>query len=249
MRSLLSVIKQNRVSETDEVVLIPDVEFPDPVMVEEAGDHQDSETAPQIPPEVLHAQIVSKAQKEAKRVSEEIMRLARSEHDVLLEQANEEAESIRNRAYREGLEKGRMEKQAEIEKVIEETNHAIEQIKLDSIQYMQMYAEELKNLAVDIASRILAKQVNPDGHELGELVKTAVNSVKDADWITVEISDRMPGLLSYLESELKENRDNVEIAAKDLPEDACIIKTSDGNIDASVSTQLRNVREYFNQIE
>lgn len=244
MRSLLSVIKQNRISDSDEVVMIPDAKAPETPKQE----NQEVENANQPALKEMHGQIVDKAKKEAEHVAQSVLKVAHKQHDDILKQANDEAEQIREAAYQEGLQKGRLEKQEDIEKSIEKTNHAIHQLKMENIQYMHLYEEELKNLAVDIASRILAKQVNPEGYELGEMAKTAINSVKDAQWITVEISQRMPGLLSYLQEELKNCQADIEVAAKDLPEDACILKTSDGNIDASVSTQLRNVREYFHQV-
>lgn len=244
MRSLLSVIKQNQISESDEVVLIPDAKIPESP-IQEVSENQSEQ---QVSTQEMQEQIIRNAKQEAQRVSEELLKQAHSQRDAILKQAGEDAAQIRENAYQEGLEKGRLEKQEAIQQAIDNTNRTIQQIKLENIQFMHLYEEELKNLAVDIASRILAKQIKSDDQELGELVKQAVNSVKDADWITVEISERMPGLLSYLQSELKKNQTDVEIAAKDLPEDACILKTSDGNIDASVSTQLRNVREYFNQV-
>ncbi len=244
MRSLPSVIKQGQVAKSDQVVLIPDIQIQKPKAQEQAEEPSE----PQISFEELYAQTVSEARQEAERISKEILRLAHSEHDVLIKQAEEDAQRIRAEAYREGLERGRQEKREELRTAIENTNRAIQQIELENVQYMHLYEEELKNLAVDVASRILRKRITPDGHELAELVKAAINSVKDADWITVELSERMPGLLSFLESELKESRTNAEIVAKDLPEDTCIVKTSDGNIDASVTTQLRNVKEYFDQV-
>lgn len=244
MRSLPSVIKQGQVAKSDQVVLIPDIQIQKPKAQEQAEEPSE----PQISFEELYAQTVSEARQEAERISKEILKLAHSEHDVLIKQAEEDAQRIRAEAYREGLERGRQEKREELRTAIENTNRAIQQIELENVQYMHLYEEELKNLAVDVASRILRKRITPDGHELAELVKAAINSVKDADWITVELSERMPGLLSFLESELKESRTNAEIVAKDLPEDTCIVKTSDGNIDASVTTQLRNVKEYFDQV-
>ncbi|WP_242968877.1 FliH/SctL family protein [Marasmitruncus massiliensis] len=238
------MIKQGQVAKSDQVVLIPDIQIQKPKAQEQAEEPSE----PQISFEELYEQTVSEARQEAERVSKEILKLAHSEHDVLIKQAEEDAERIRAEAYREGLERGRQEKREELRTAIENTNRAIQQIELENVQYMHLYEEELKNLAVDVASRILRKRITPDGHELAELVKAAINSVKDADWITVELSERMPGLLSFLESELKESRTNAEIVAKDLPEDTCIVKTSDGNIDASVTTQLRNVKEYFDQV-
>lgn len=244
MRSLLSVIKQNRISESDEVVMIPDAKVPD--IPNQENPEQQNVSHPVL--QEMHGKIVDKAKQEAERVAQGVLKVAHSQHDEILKQANEDAAQIREKAYQEGLQKGRLEKQQEIEHAIEKTNRTIQQLKMENIQYMHLYEEELKNLAVDIASSILTKQVNPDGHELGEMAKTAINSVKDAQWITVEISQRMPGLLSYLQDELKNCQADVEVTAKDLPKDACILKTSDGNIDASVSTQLRNVREYFHQV-
>lgn len=244
MRSLPSVFKQSQVTKSEQVVLIPDIQIQKPKVQEPVEEPSE----PQISFEELYAQTVSQAREEAERVSKEILKLAHSEHDVLIRQAQEDAERIRTEAYREGLERGRLEKQEELCEAIEKTNRAIQQLELENVQYMHLYEEELKNLAVDVASRILRKRITPDGHELSELVKAAINSVKDADWITVELSERMPGLLSFLESELKESRTNAEIVAKDLPEDTCIVKTSDGNVDASVTTQLRNIREYFDQV-
>ena len=129
MRSLPSVFKQSQVTKSEQVVLIPDIQIQKPKVQEPVEEPSE----PQISFEELYAQTVSQAREEAERVSKEIVKLAHSEHDVLIRQAQEDAERIRTEAYREGLERGRLEKQDELCEAIEKTNRAIQQLELENV--------------------------------------------------------------------------------------------------------------------
>lgn len=80
------------------------------------------------------------------------------------------------------------------------------------------------------------------------LVKAAISTVKKSKWITVEISEQMAGLIQKLEQELRSvGDDKVDVRPIDAPVGVCHVDTPDGVIDASLETQLENLRLYFEQ--
>lgn len=93
-------------------------------------------------------------------------------------------------------------------------------------------------------SKILNTAI-PEHEELMiPLVKEAVSSVKNAEWIDVQISERLPHLVELLKTEFAQckNPGHIEITAINAPQDTCIINTSDGAIDATASVQIFPIR-------
>ncbi|MEG0110739.1 MAG: FliH/SctL family protein [Oscillospiraceae bacterium] len=97
-----------------------------------------------------------------------------------------------------------------------------------------------------MAARILNKRIENDDTEMEALVKAAVNSVKNAEWIRVEIAETMTGLIDKVTQVLKQS-DNTKVKVMGVtePVGTCIVDTPEGRTDASVYTQLANLKEYF----
>ena len=136
---------------------------------------------------------------------------------------------------------------AEIRGCISRLEEKVSQLEGAQAGFVAEYEQNLKWMALEIASKVLGKRIEEDDTEMASLVKEAVNTVWGAKWITVEISDAMPGLLDLLAKNLHlaDGGSRVEVHPVQAPAGTCIIDTPSGLIDASVYTQLENLKEYF----
>lgn len=260
---MFKVIKPDNIVRTDDVVRIPDLRVPLPEQTAELG--RISEVCiGEIEESDIYKGIVDKASEQGKRIADKIVSLANIERDGILQQAIakaeeitrqakmklEQAEDIKSSALQQGYNEGVRLKSEEIAEELGEMHALLDHLCSQQHDYFAAFEQELKNLAIDIASKVVHKKISEDELFLSELVTQAVGSIKGAEWISTEISDKLPQLVHKLRSELGESGDSpqIEIRPRDIPEDSCIVKTSEGIIDASVSTQLANLKKYLDSL-
>lgn len=244
MSSLPKVIKPSKLIASEEIVQIPDA-VPD---LHDSAVDELLAVEDKIPPASQSRSILGEtAIERANEVSRKILQSARIEREKILEQAQEEAAGIRETAQREAYRQVLEEKQAEITSCLEEMDQLMNQLREEQESFLQQYEEGLSDLAVEIAEKVLKDSVHKNKELLISLVKEAVSSVKNADWISVQISDKLPDLVEKLQGELSTRKDfmRVEVSTADLPVDSCIVHTPEGVIDASVPVQLDNLKTLF----
>ncbi|MCI8441162.1 MAG: hypothetical protein HFG27_01325 [Provencibacterium sp.] len=230
----------------DEVVMIPDLPPPPPVLEEEEG----AEILP-ARARAMAEKILEEAQKQAQSLRQEAAALAESESKAILQEASQQAEQLRLQAQREGAEQGEQEKKQEIMEALQQLDAALSQLREEHRIFLSESEKSLKLLAVDIAQKLIEKKLPEDDALLLGLVKKAVQSIREADWISVEISASLPQLVERLEKELGDeiNGMRLDIVPRDLPEGGCWVQTSDGAIDASVATQAANLKAIFSHMD
>lgn len=187
---------------------------------------------------------------EAQLAADSYLEQAQKEADALLADARRQAEELKAAAVAEGRTQAAAEKSTEIQDCIQRVDSYLDAMQATHNQFMTEYESELHDMALEIAGKVLSKRISEDDMELAELVKKAALSARKAEWIQVEISDQLPILMEYLRRELAdpEYGGNVEIVAQEMAVDGCILQTPDGIVDASVSTQLKNLKEQFGQV-
>ena len=197
--------------------------------------------------EALRDQIIAQATSEAARLIQEGHIRAQTEYNNALVRAAEQIERDRQTACQEG----RQQAYAQTVQAITGCIRGIEQalIRLESAQatFITGYEQDLKWMAIEIAQKILMDTVAEDDTRLLPLVLAAVNSVDNAPWMTVEISEQVTGLLTQLQQHLAGLSDTGRIGLRliDAPPDTCIVETPDTVFDASITQQLENLKGYF----
>lgn len=196
------------------------------------------------------------AEAKANDVSQKILQNTRSERERILKQAQDEAQRIREEAkrlqaeaqetaYEEVLEK----KHREIDECIQGVNALLEELQQQQQSFLRQYEEGLFAVSLDIVRKVLGTSIPQHEELMIPLVREAVSTVKNASWISVQVSNRLPGLIETLKKELAawQGVQQLEVSGADLPEDGCVVHTSYGVVDASVSEQLQNLEAIFNQ--
>lgn len=243
------IMKSGTVSLSEDVFMIKEHQPSRPVVIrdEDGGElYLEEDTAVPFDSEEAAGMVIGKAAERARELMDNAARDAAALRENILQQAQQEAMELETQAYAEGLARGVQERRNEIDDCVHKLELAVGRIEGEQAGFMAEYEENLRWLAVEIASRVLNKRIADDETEMESLVKAAVATVKNAEWIRVEIAETMTGLIDKLTQTLKQS-DGAKIQLRGVtePVGTCVVDTPDGRTDASVYTQLANLKEYF----
>jgi flagellar assembly protein FliH len=172
----------------------------------------------------------------------------------LLAQASAEAEQIREAARAEGYEQGRAagheqgtSEIAAAAAALGMAVHGIEELRTEVAEAVESDAIEL---ALTLAGKILAGAFQARPELVVEIVQGALRRISDRRQITVLVNPADLEVVRAAIGELTAQGSGVELC--DLQSDArvgvgsAIVRTSEGEVDASVQTQLERAREVAN---
>jgi type III secretion protein L len=185
----------------------------------------DSEISP-INKKVVKNQIIS-AQNEADKIRCEAEEFA----NQIKTQARNEAEILRNKAFREGTEQAL----SEFEINLFESREIREKILRDT-------EKDLLRLAVRLAEKIIGREIDKDQTTIVDIVVNAVQNVRQQEKLTIRVN---PQDLGIIEKEIERISAGSRIKFIDFAADprvvsgGCMIESEVGTIDARLETQLR----------
>lgn len=171
--------------------------------------------------------------------------------EELMERCRDELEDIRREAARQAYSEAVNRKRAELEDCMAQVGEILARMQRSQEEFIEQYAEELKYLAVDIAEKIVVKKIEEDDMTLRELVMQTVGRIKNADWLEVELSEELTGLVEHLKEEFRkpEYGGKASVATKHGALDMVRVETPDGAVTATVSAQADLLREAFRNEE
>ena len=145
----------------------------------------------------------AESEEESRSLADEIIKKAQAEADEIIAKATAEAKDITDNAYEKGLEKGIAEKSEKVDTLISAIADTMTQMQQHYSKYCSDYAKELKFLSTDIVEKFLSRKLGEDELLLSDMIKQNWRAIRDAGWITVEISDKLPALVQQLQSQMK----------------------------------------------
>ena len=196
--------------------------------------------------------------------AELILNQAREEAEQLLAQAREQAmaeqEEIRagarDEGYREGYAQGiakamddairdREETAARLEK---EVQAFLEKASLAREEMLIQTQNELLELCLSIAEKVVRISLRSSGEVIVRMIQTATERMKRQEWVHIYISGCDTRQLAQISPALTSTLGALSQHIKVVPmgddeSGTCIIETPDEIADASVSTQMSNIRD------
>lgn len=194
---------------------------------------------------------------EAERKAEQILLSAQSDLDnTLIEIENKrmqwdtERQHLQTLAKEEGFTIGLQEGRKEgLEQYKNHIAEARDIINLSQKEYHSLidYSEEtILKIGIKVAEKILSKQLDEKAEDFLLIVRKAIKEVSEYSQIQIYVHPRYFELLLNQKEELKNlyNKDtDISIFPnEDLPETGCMIESSFGRIDASVDSQLIEIK-------
>ncbi len=188
--------------------------------------------------------IIKQAQTEAAQIIED----ARAESRQILDDAAEQAKNLMASAMEEGYSEGVRAKEAEIEDCMLKLNQCLAELKVNQEEFFDDYASELKFTALEVAEKIVAQKLETDPRTIIPLARSAVKTLREVNWVKIEISDKMRDVAAELEKVISDAKSSQRIEVevrRDADPGTCVVSTAEGVIVASVLQQIKNIRQYF----
>ena len=167
----------------------------------------------------------------------------------LISRAREEADAIREAAAKEGYQEGLNRASVDIE----ELRAAIAQFSTAKQDVFDKIAPEILSICVDIAKKIIKKELTQTPESLLESVLVILKGLsKEETKITIRTN---PSQVSMLKGEVPEMTSQLGLEARihvipdeSIMEGGCIVTTTNGIVDATIETQLGIISEALKEI-
>lgn len=189
---------------------------------------------------------------DARRRAEELTEQTQQQLAEQIEAARMEGRDAGYRAgYAEGLDKAGLETRMQAEKKAAELETELARFLENATRIQERLmdgtAEELRDLAMTVAERVVRISLKSSGEVIGRMIQGAIEKLKRREWVHIyiagcdakqvaEISPSLTGALAAVSSNIK------IIPMADDESGTCIIEMPDEIIDASASTQMNNMR-------
>jgi len=194
---------------------------------------------------------------EAKEEASRILKQAKQERDLLYEKMNlqreawtQEKELLKSAAheegYKEGKEIGEQKGYTEYQDLLQEARQVVQSSRKDYQTYLETSEKTILDLATKIAAKIIGTKIEENKDYFSALVKKALKEVKDFPEVKLHVHPfHYEELLSKKEELMTVFSNVVNLFIypdSDLSEDSCLIESSSGRIDASIDTQLSEIK-------
>ena len=199
--------------------------------------------------------------------AEQIMADARKEADKILMQARDEADQeakkvfakAREEGYQEGYVAGmaqaagesRQAREEQAARLEEEIHRFMEHAGVALDRQMDQSVDDLRDLAMAVAEKVICVSLKSSADVIARMIQAAIDKRKKKEWVHIYIAEcdakRLTQLPATLTGALSALSDRVRIIPMaDDESGTCIIEMPDEIVDASVSTQLSNLRTILN---
>lgn len=161
-------------------------------------------------------------------------------------------ESIKEQGYKEGLELGKKESLDKYKQLLQEANSIIQAATNDYNKILDESDQTIAQLAVYIAEKIMKQSISNQPEQFLNIVKAAITEIKNQSTISIYLHPANYKTVIEQKEELKtvingDAKISVYID-QGLRENSCLIEHPLGQVDASVDTQLEEIRNVLMEI-
>lgn len=219
----------------------------------------EEQTAPILEPELIEEepdifdgfnfQDIDFSQRSERRRGDRRRGYRRIDDRNLISRAQEEAIIIKEQSSKEGYESGILRAEEELG----ELHNSLNEFFVYKDELYKKFSTDILDIAVCVAEKIIKREVASDKTILSGIVNDALESLaKGENKIILKVApvdveyakELVPEILSTGQIEAK-----IYVTAdKNVDEGSAVIETSNGLIDANISTQLGIIKESFKQI-
>lgn len=166
---------------------------------------------------------------------------AKSRHADNEQEALRRLDQARHEAFAEGLAAGRQQAEEQIRPAMEGLAQALDELARLRDVIRREATEDLVHLAVSIAARVIHREVAIDPDALAGLIKAAFEKVKSREVNRVRMYSGLEILVRKSLEQCGAPKNLVIEADEGLRPGEIFFETSQGVLDASVETQLREI--------
>ena len=196
--------------------------------------------------------------------AELILKQAREEAETLVEQARANAKAeqeqiragARDEGYREGYAQGIAkpmddsvrDREATAARLEKEVQDFLEKASLAREEMLLQSRDELLELCLSVAEKVVRVSLKSSSEVIVRMIQTATERMKRQEWVHIYISGcdarQMAKISPALTSTLGALSQHIKVVPMGDDEGGtCIVETPEEIVDASVSTQMSNIRD------
>lgn len=191
--------------------------------------------------------------KDAKAEANKILQDAQENATSLVEKTKENIKKIEKeayeKAYNEAFEQGKKEAwdfvNLEAKKIYASCKEVLGEIQEIKNNLYQETEKDMVELVIDLAEKVVSKQLDIDKETIVEIVKDACEEKRDAQLFVIYANPEEIEILrekeEYITSELDPNSKIRIIADSNVELGGCYIENEAGYVDASLKTRLENL--------
>ncbi len=194
---------------------------------------------------------------EANEQADQALKQAQEQIQLEREQWEQEKQQLieetTKNAYDEGHKQGKNDAFREYEELIEEARRIVETAQGDYYDKVEKSEETILNLGLKIAEKILGKKLEDDPSSFLSIVHSVIQEVKELEQLALYVHPDQYAIVIDQKSELDlivDHHADLSIYPKNgLKPYQCYIESSFGRVDASIDSQLEEIRtKLFNML-
>lgn len=204
---------------------------------------------------------------EAMRQAEEILETARARAGEITFEAKESAKEAeqegRRKGYDEGYKSGyddgyekahqemTQKMEDELDGLRDQMRQVIDSVAEEKERVLEQYLDDLKRICLAVSEKIIQTSLRSSGEVIKRMIVAATDKIKKTQWAKIYISKQDAEMLvkgdAQLLREMAHLTDNLKVVAMENEDPGtCIIELPDEIVDASVNTQMENIKDILN---
>jgi flagellar assembly protein FliH len=242
MRSLSNVIKSDSASASP--IYQKTIQLSDRVFETEADyPRAEGDSVPILKKAEIKAKNI---RKQAEEEAEKVRRQIEKEREQAKKDIQQSLDQARQQGWQEGYRRGMDEGRKQYESLISEAARTVDSAKRARRERLDETEYDILELGVKIAGKIIGNVLNEDRDQWLGMVKRAISEVKEYEEIRLIVHhkwyDFMLSHQQELEALLKKSAELYIYPEATTDELACVIEFPYGQIDASVDSQLIEIK-------
>jgi flagellar assembly protein FliH len=165
----------------------------------------------------------------------------RNSHGDAEREAARKLDQARREAYAEGLATGRQQAEEQFRPAVQGLAETLDTLARLRENIREETIQDLVHLAVSIAARVIHREVAVDPDALAGLIQAAFSKLQSREINRVRMHPTMEPLVRKLLEQAGAPKNLVLVADPNLKPAEVFFETSQGVLDASVETQLREI--------
>lgn len=188
------------------------------------------------------SRIVEQANSELEKTMAEINQ-CRADFEEERMQLIEEAKQA---GYQDGFQKGEADAMSQYRSILDQANDIVSLAKQDYEEKIESSAEKIVELAFELAKRVWYSAEDTKDQFLA-LVKQVISEVKEYDDISIYVDpEHYDHVMEYKDELIRILQKDTHLAIysdEKAPKGTCYVETSFGKVEASVDTQMNQLKE------
>lgn len=155
-------------------------------------------------------------------------------------------EEAKQAGYQEGFQKGEADANMQYQAILDQANDIVSLARQDYEEKIESSAEQIVELAFELAKRVWCAAEDTKDQFLS-LVKQVITEVKEYDDISIYVDpEHYDHVMEYKDELIRILQKDTHLAIysdEKAPKGTCYVETSFGKVEASVDTQMNQLKE------